>query len=325
MHNLREEPMKNFMRFGLMCATVVLLGATCNLGGTTQNVNNTNQVNDNQPTASEEAAAKEQTSVLLVAEAKSGTFTKADNGTYTLSMSGVEPDMVWFTDRPARHAGRVEVQKALDALYEDASGPPNAALSSAHPETGEEQIVIVELTDPQYDAASATLSFNALSLEEPKQGLEKYADKDVAANLISETLNEPVLFIDNLFRYSQCRIVINNNSANNLYWWGDSDPTKGGKAYGNQIKGFDAIIFANESLTSQWESPTWGDDCRVSTAWGTVQDDGSAPGFVVNVLSPATGSNSASIRQNGSGCNATVSLNDTSGVLAIGTVNFTCP
>lgn len=63
--------------------------------------------------------------------------------------------IVWFTDRPDRDAGQLPVD-ALDQVWADsdfAADPPNAALHLG------DQTTIVELTDPQLDAATGAASF----------------------------------------------------------------------------------------------------------------------------------------------------------------------
>lgn len=63
--------------------------------------------------------------------------------------------IVWFTDRPDRDAGQLPVD-ALGQVWADsdfAADPPNAALHLG------DQTTIVELTDPQLDAATGAVSF----------------------------------------------------------------------------------------------------------------------------------------------------------------------
>lgn len=93
------------------------------------------------------------TSLLGVVNASGGSY---DDGTLTLT--GVSPNGVWFTDRPARQAGTTSVEDLLP-LFFDETAPPNAAVEfSAGDEGG---VAIVELTDPSWDDETGELSFDA--------------------------------------------------------------------------------------------------------------------------------------------------------------------
>lgn len=144
------------------------------------------------------SATEIQPLILLVANGQSGTFTAIEDqsDSYALTLDGVEPTMVWFTDRPEREAGTVDLQTALTKLYEDASvGAPNAALAIADPAAGSD-VVIVELTEPRYDAASRKLEFTATILNTPKRGLAVYAAR--AGDSFPAAFGQASLFIDTI-------------------------------------------------------------------------------------------------------------------------------
>lgn len=104
------------------------------------------------------AAPPSRRSLLGVVNASGGTY---DDGTLTLT--GVSPNGVWFTDRPARQAGTTSVEDLLP-LFFDETAPPNAAVEfSADDESG---VAIVELSDPSWDDETGELSFDAATIAE---------------------------------------------------------------------------------------------------------------------------------------------------------------
>jgi len=110
-------------------------------------------------------------SVLFVAGAAGGALTpvagQAD--AFTLALHGVEPAITWFSDRPARRAGRETTQSLVDrwTAYGFGRDHPNAAVDA------DGTVTVVELADSRYDSGAATLTFAAQLLRQgPKQGLE---------------------------------------------------------------------------------------------------------------------------------------------------------
>jgi hypothetical protein len=83
----------------------------------------------------------------------------------SLTLAGLDPDAVAFTDRPTRQARRLLVQELVDdwnamGFVDD---PPNAALAVRL--EGEQQVYVVELTEPQLDADELTFSY--VLIDEP--------------------------------------------------------------------------------------------------------------------------------------------------------------
>jgi hypothetical protein len=101
------------------------------------------------PTAS---APPPNASVLGVIEAAKGRFDGR-----RLSLTKVQPNAVWFTDRPIRKAGTFDIDQLLEVLF-TGDDPPNAALEFVTA-PAERDVVIVELTRPRYDRTAGTLSF----------------------------------------------------------------------------------------------------------------------------------------------------------------------
>ncbi len=89
--------------------------------------------------------------VLFVVQAPSGTLEPTK-----LTLKNPDKHLVWFTDRPAREAGRFSLEAAVANW--DQSGlnmtPPNAALT-----LNEKETVIVTLNHPVFDTKNDTLTF----------------------------------------------------------------------------------------------------------------------------------------------------------------------
>jgi hypothetical protein len=107
-------------------------------------------------------------SYLSVLDAGRGTF---DASTGKLTLRGVAPRAVWFSDRPARATGTSAIPELIGRFFEgNDPAPPNAALVfQGHP--AESDVSIVELSDPKYDPRKRQLAFTANILEDPTTGL----------------------------------------------------------------------------------------------------------------------------------------------------------
>lgn len=135
---------------------------------------------DATPEATMEAG--EQASILFTHTGDEGTLTAADNGTYTLTLTGASSQVLWFTDRPARGAGYLSMSTYLQTWDEGSdsfeSDPPNASVII------DGQGVALEIMNPVYDEAAGTLSYTATLLDNS----QSFAD--------GATLTSPVIFVD---------------------------------------------------------------------------------------------------------------------------------
>ena len=126
--------------------------------------------------------SQEQPEWLMVMEAERGEFQETTDGGYTLTLTGVKPDVLAFTDRPERQAQRWDTTKFLNEwannVGELETDPPNAVISAG----GEAAITI---NDPQ--VSGDTVTFTATPL--PGQTLP------------TDTINQPTLFIDDLMDF----------------------------------------------------------------------------------------------------------------------------
>lgn len=107
-----------------------------------------------------EVVADEAYTYIFIQEGTSGSFVEDGSGNYTLTINGVLPYTVYFADRPARDAGMVEMEQFIEGFSFDPNNPPNALLNIRE---GEEEIdmIVVELTWPQYNETTETLTYKA--------------------------------------------------------------------------------------------------------------------------------------------------------------------
>jgi hypothetical protein len=84
---------------------------------------------------------------------------------FTITLTGVAAQTVFFSDRPERQVGITGTQTFLDGLGFTPANPPNAAIV-AELEGGEQDVLVLELFDPVYDAATTSLTYGVKVLEE---------------------------------------------------------------------------------------------------------------------------------------------------------------
>jgi hypothetical protein len=102
---------------------------------------------------------------IFIQEASSGSFVDDSSGNYTLTMTDIVPYTIFFADRPARDVGFAPMDKFLKGFDFETSNPPNAAIVLSD-ENETSDMVIVELTNPQYNNTTGTLTYNARQLTE---------------------------------------------------------------------------------------------------------------------------------------------------------------
>ncbi len=117
-------------------------------------------------------------------------------GVYTLTLTGAAAQTAYFTDRPERDAGLAPTQAFLDGIGFPPENPPNAALV-AETASGEQDVLVMELLSPVYDAEAATLTYDAKVLRDyGRRGLAKLAQLQTDYEL-DESFAAGSLFIDN--------------------------------------------------------------------------------------------------------------------------------
>lgn len=162
-------------------------------------------------TGSDTSASTNHTvSLLFVQEGGSGSLIPIDDGNFTLTMNDVVPYTLYFSDRPDRIAGFYPMEKFISGF--DWNLSPNAAISLAGVKKSEDTM-IVELSNPTYDAAGKTMEYTVHLLKNYNgDKLKEFAVKS-DANL-PEKLGKIALFIDNSIGnsiYNSTEIVYKNS------------------------------------------------------------------------------------------------------------------
>lgn len=149
-----------------------------------------------QTSVSEPADDPARTVFLFVQSASSGSLAPVEGeaGRYTLTLRGVSPKTIYFSDRPERIAGQAEISAFLEGLGFDPENPPNAALEilGAADSGG---VAVVELRDPLWDAATASLTYDVRLLTDAEgDGTAFFSAR--AGEELSAEFGEAALFID---------------------------------------------------------------------------------------------------------------------------------
>ena len=129
----------------------------------------------------------------------------------TLTLKGVSPAVIFFSDRPKRVAGHVALPGFLDAWDEGkdsfADDPPNAALSIVG--NGQVSNLVVEISNPQLQGDELTYNVRVLEGEPPATG------------------GTSSLFIDGLFSDSELRGAGRGAAVGALFGAATGDAGKG--------------------------------------------------------------------------------------------------
>jgi hypothetical protein len=153
-------------------------------------------VDPNDPHPSADTAANVE--FLYVQPFSSGAWAPKDgeDGTYTLTLSGAAGQTVSFSDRPERIVGLIPTQQLLDTLGFSPTNPPNAALVATQDGGDEQDILVIELLNPAYDADAGTLTYDArVIVDYGDPGLAHLARQQTDYEL-AERFGEGSLFID---------------------------------------------------------------------------------------------------------------------------------
>src|SRR4051812_31583007 len=135
-------------------------------------------------------------SVLFPQSATSGSLKPSGAGEMTLTLRGVPPQVVWFQDRPHRHAGHLRAAGLTSGWrsFGFEGDPPNAALTLLGAADGADTVVVELLRRPRYDLARGTMTYTVRLLSQAPDGLEDLAG-DVDAS-VPATFGVASLFID---------------------------------------------------------------------------------------------------------------------------------
>jgi hypothetical protein len=153
------------------------------------------------PVTEASPAAAVPVSLLYVQYAGPTTLTPGSGDVHTLTMTGVRPQTLYFSDRPNRIAGAEPTAAFVDGFAQAfADSAPNASLIG-HFERGghQEEAVVLTLRSATYDAAASTLTYEVTLLDAERI-------TDVAFE------QEPLTVLDTTHTYAEASLLIDNNN-----------------------------------------------------------------------------------------------------------------
>ena len=119
------------------------------------------------------AAPKPQ--LMFVQTAQSMT---SDPATKTLRLVGVNPQSLYFADRPVRLAGHIKMAEYMEEWTKKAGkdnfakDPPNATLSVYEPGKPDSTLTVVEISNPKLVGKDLVYSYRVIDGKVPKSGGE---------------------------------------------------------------------------------------------------------------------------------------------------------
>jgi hypothetical protein len=149
---------------------------------------------------------------MFVQTAQGGHFAPkpGEDGVYQLVLRGATAQTVYFSDRPHRLVGSVSTADFLAGLGFSPENPPNAAIV-AQTEDGGEDVIVVELLNPDYDSGSQTLTYDVIVLDEYiGDGFGDLAQRQDDGAL-PEAFGHTSLFIDDCPPITQCVNDVDSN------------------------------------------------------------------------------------------------------------------
>ena len=134
--------------------------------------------------------------------AAAGTPPPGGGAAYLLTLEGHHGETVYFSDRPDRIFGEAPTEDFLAGMGFSPANPPNAALV-AQTDVADD-VVVLELVTPTYDAAAGTLTYGAEILAEYRgEGLAHVAAQR-QDEALPETFGRASLFIDDCPDITDC-------------------------------------------------------------------------------------------------------------------------
>ena len=132
---------------------------------------------------------------LFVQTARTGTLVPQGDGSFLLTLEGLDPRAVFFSDRPSRDSGTLSTPFLIDTVF-GGEDPPNAALVIEG--EGASGVLPLELSNPVLGDDS--IMYTAIPLENFSSGLSHY--QAALATEGPEAFGEVALFLDGSWRYT---------------------------------------------------------------------------------------------------------------------------
>jgi hypothetical protein len=117
-------------------------------------------------------------------------------GRRVLTLRGVAPQLVWFEDRPERHAGLLPAREFVHhwATFGFQTDPPNAALALLNGSEAADTVVVELVRRPRYDRERRTMRYVVRLLSKAPGKLNDFQDD--LDDRVPRRFGEASLFID---------------------------------------------------------------------------------------------------------------------------------
>jgi hypothetical protein len=138
------------------------------------------------------------TQYLYVQSADAGQMTpiEGEHGAFDLTLTGVDPKVIYFADRPMRNTGTMTADRLIDIVFNPLEALPNAVLVVSHSPGADGSVRLpVQLAEPKYDEATSTMRYKAMLLAEFPENVP-HANGEEPVDAVPPSFTEASLFID---------------------------------------------------------------------------------------------------------------------------------
>lgn len=146
---------------------------------------------------------------MFVQTAQSGSFVPVagNESLFNLTLEGVSPQTIAFSDQPERVVGQVLMQQFIDNFFRSKECIPNAAIEVVGADE-DHDVVVAELLNPNYDAANQTLKYTMKVLEQANHTYAEFNNR--SDKTLMPTFGPAALFIDDCW---DCWVVCGDSSG----------------------------------------------------------------------------------------------------------------
>jgi hypothetical protein len=151
---------------------------------------------------------------LFTQTAEGGIFEVVDRseGRYRITLTNVYPGTVFFSDRPQRIAGSAPMSDFLKGMSFSDNNPPNAAIVVPNGEgEADDEIIVAELTNPQWDGVARTLQYDVKILRDATGQLAIYNARK--KDFLPESFGTTTVLIDDCPPY-ETQVHVNFRESN---------------------------------------------------------------------------------------------------------------
>ena len=196
----------SFLLFGMSQKSAV--NTTCQISA----VNTTGEISDN-----------ESATHFFLQECSGGSFGLDNTGNYSLTLTGVKPDTIVFTDRPSHDIGFVPMEQYLEGFDWNPKNPPNAVLIIEESNKSE-AVIGLELKYPKYDKDANLLTYKVNILKTAKFKSDWISHIKISENQsVPEKFGRAILLIDDCgckqVGLSSCSSGCRNSCYDRKYHW----------------------------------------------------------------------------------------------------------